>query len=414
MHRITWPWLVATLLLACGAPGARPDASVGVDGGAPDAGPVRDAGVPDAGARDAGPPDAGPFDGGPPFVPDAGALQVPWNGGPVLADAWLVLLLYPGVPEPQALVALADALPDSGWLHAVGAEYGVGLVGSSHYDVPFVAPTSFGNGDVAALIEQGLDAGLWPETTPDGSVPVWMVFYPPGTQNTEGPYSGEHLHVAVDGGQRVISWVAPYLEPPDAGVAPYEVITTHELIEALTDPYVFRTPGWRVTDPLSAIAQVSGGGAFSGGELGDLCEYFPPVALGPWSVTRSWSNEASAAGRCPCVPAPTGEPWAGLRGPLEPITLSPGQSVQVPLQLVSTPGVTRWALSLSGQAQTGQTLTDQLALSVSAEEAVVGQPLFVTLEAVRFTPHDTRGTWLLVSQVDGGLESELPIDVVVR
>ena len=45
---------------------------------------------------DAGSPDAGPLDAG--GLTDNAPLQVPFLGGPVLYDGWLVTLSYPGVP----------------------------------------------------------------------------------------------------------------------------------------------------------------------------------------------------------------------------------------------------------------------------------------------------------------------------
>jgi hypothetical protein len=99
----------------------------------------------------------------PPFVPDSGPFPVTF-GGTQLSRAWLVTLTYPGVPQPDAIERFGDFLPDSGWLHSVGDEYGVALAGHSHFEipVPYAAPSSEDPRDTAhTVIGRGLDAGWW-------------------------------------------------------------------------------------------------------------------------------------------------------------------------------------------------------------------------------------------------------------
>ncbi len=100
---------------------------------------------------------------------------------------------------------------------------------------------------------------------------------------------GEHFESATS--DRIEAWVAVH---SDAGVAPYEVIFTHEVLESLTDPRLVSDPAYRITQFGEPIELTPAGSLLNGGELADLCERFPSVPLGPFSVTRSWSNDASA------------------------------------------------------------------------------------------------------------------------
>jgi hypothetical protein len=314
----------------------------------------------------------------------------------VLRDAWLVTLTYPDVPDAGALVAMGDALPGSPWVATVAGEYGAGILGHTHYDVPLTAPAVFVDSDVTALVEQGLDAGWW--TVPDSGTPLWLVFYPGWSQpTTTFNDTGEHFDTP---GNRVVAWVAPH---EDAGVDFYEFVAGHEILEALTDPYPFTSAAYRA----SGVAFETIPGAGNGGELGDLCEYRPPIP-GPFALPRGWSNAASDAGFNPCVPEPAGiAPWGVLWAPLAPVVMDPDQQVTLALPALSPEGAGTWPLCVYANGD----LDIDLALSGTA---TAGQPVMATVTAPFFVPDGRSVTFTIISTPDGGESSAAVIQVDVR
>jgi hypothetical protein len=90
---------------------------------------------------------------------------------------------------------------------------------------------------------------------------------------------------------------------PRAGGQPLDEVTlatSHELIEAATDPHPFTNQGYVAVDHDHYIW-----GRTPGGELGDMCEYVELAEqplIGTFMVQRTWSNASAAAGHDPCVP----------------------------------------------------------------------------------------------------------------
>ena len=79
------------------------------------------------------------------------------------------------------------------------------------------------------------------------------------------------------------------------------VATSHELIEASTDPHVGSGTAYYMQDQLWSL---------EGGEVGDLCvteDNSDEYQESGFSVQRSWSNIAAKASHDPCVPAPAGD-----------------------------------------------------------------------------------------------------------
>jgi hypothetical protein len=83
--------------------------------------------------------------------------------------------------------------------------------------------------------------------------------------------------------------------------------SSHEIIEAVTDPKVATHPAWGAVDLPHRYW-----GLPSGQELGDLCvnqtAFYTPADVG-YVVQRTWSNQAIAKGHDPCVAAPVGLPY---------------------------------------------------------------------------------------------------------
>jgi len=96
--------------------------------------------------------------------------------------------------------------------------------------------------------------------------------------------------------------------------------TSHEFLEASTDPHFYTAPAWRNIDTDHFIW-----GDTPGAELGDMCEYvdaaFQPLVNGAL-VQRIWSNTSAAAGHDPCVPV-LATPYTGAAPVLDKITVTP-------------------------------------------------------------------------------------------
>ena len=91
------------------------------------------------------------------------------------------------------------------------------------------------------------------------------------------------------------------------GVDVLTLALSHELVEAVTDPFVNSNPAYTGIDPDHILWAI----AISGAEVADLCENEQPVSLVPadigYPVQRIWSNVGAKAGTGPCVPVPPGE-----------------------------------------------------------------------------------------------------------
>jgi hypothetical protein len=92
-----------------------------------------------------------------------------------------------------------------------------------------------------------------------------------------------------------------------AGEGPLDettIATSHELVEASTDPHPYTAAGYDQIDNAHLAWRRT-----PGAELGDMCEYLENAAqplVGSFLVQRTWSNASAAAGHDPCVPALSG------------------------------------------------------------------------------------------------------------
>jgi len=271
-------------LAACGGDNAGPTP--------PDAGAAPDAmGTPDA-AWQAGDHPAPP--------------QIMSAGGPVTTAPKIVPIFFQGPTddpfEPQVEEFLKELASGdySFWAEAT-AEYGVGAL---TIEPTVVSTDTAPGGDSAmqaylATMTDGTHAG-WPQADANTIFAVYLpqglVFTDPQGQCTSwGGYHDETTN--TNGDPRV------YAILPRCGgdiLDNLTVVTSHELVEAATDPLPFSNPAFVDADDAHFIW-----GMTPGGELGDMCEYVQEASariVGLYMVQRSWSNASAAAGHDPCVP----------------------------------------------------------------------------------------------------------------
>jgi hypothetical protein len=313
------------------------------DAGQPgDAGDAGDAGQPpDAGdAGDAGePPDAG--DGGFVEASHDAFPQIPYGGGPVLTHPALVTITFPNLAVTAQAQGFDDWIAASSWLVTVGAEYGVGD-GPPPEDVELDAgpPPWTGPSDIAAFLEGCFDAGALPAPVADGGQ-LYLLYLASNTPlkgicssvlgfHDRGDYQGVAFAYAVipDCPESVTGF--PDLEN-------LELVASHEIVEAATNPY---SKGWELTDKSNPWW------APGFGEVADVCEgqiWQDPDA--GWYTQLIWSNQQAALGTgSPCVPLPTTPYFNVSPQPDSPITIDAGSSLAIPITGWSTAPVQPWNL----------------------------------------------------------------------
>ena len=276
------------------------------------------------------------------FVPasHAPAPPIPSNGGSVLASANLVVVTFAGYPFADAIEAMADWLPSSRWLAATAAEYGVGTPSVlAKVRLPAAAPTFASASDFTAWVTSQVGAAL---PSPPSPSTLYVVVFPSGASFSDpsigsicGSFTGYHDAVAGAYTFAAIG-TCPNHVPGLTDVEQVERVFSHEVVEALTDPF---GDGFAARDPEDAWSFVGGG------EVADVCN-------GYWResgflAVRSWSNAAAAAGLDPCEPNAPGTPYFGVSASSASTHhVAAGGSITVDLAGFSTAPVSDWSVEL--------------------------------------------------------------------
>ena len=342
--------------------------------------------LPDAGATGATDAGAG-ADAGPFATAAHSTTLIPDNGGPTLGNATAVYITFANDPNRAYIEGLGRFLSTSHWLEIVGPQYGITSLGSLAIGLQQSAPSTLTDADLQSLLQQLLQDGTVPggavdagSVTPDagaatadggastldagarahdggaadagpgdaGATPqyVYLFFLPASTAFTNGgqalcSFSGGGYHNET----QLSNLDVPYavVQPcPAQGLTDLDVLqlaASHELIEALTDPYPVSQPAYAIKDPMYPLA------AF-GGEVGDACSFLAPRSWSEGSydqLQRVWSNSSAADGGDPCLPAPS--PYFGTSlTPETAVAVAAGQSATFQLVGWSTAPVAPWTL----------------------------------------------------------------------
>lgn len=337
---------------ACGSDGTSAD----LDGGLPDAaGDARKIVVKDASKPPA--PDAAYVrqgiscvrDGGPPplFVPGDGGVdaahprspQVISLGGPVLALPVFVPVTFDGDDLRGEKEDFLDSVGCTDYWRQIASDFAVGDgIGGLPVHLSEAAPDNISDDQIQAwLAKKLLTDPAFPKADANS---LYVLFYPPQTTitlqkdtscNSFGAY---HNSVTVQG-SHVAYAVIPQCGSFGAlsGIDGITAVTSHELIEAATDPYPYPNPAYAFPE-----ADGLGFALAAGGEVGDLCEFksdafFQPSGY-PFYVQRSWSNRRAFELEDPCVPALPG-PFFGV-APIAPglLSIDIGMGPQTPRGVV--------------------------------------------------------------------------------
>ena len=297
------------------------------------------------------------------------------GGGPVLATPRFVPIVFAAEDRTADIGAFMKVVGTSSWW-SIAAQYGVGPATASDPIVVQETPgAQITDAEVQTWLADKLD-GTHPEFgTPDTNA-IYMIYYPASTTIYDVAlgascqlFGGYHSETKIGGQKVVYSIIAR---------CPYEAmtsITSHELFEAATDPYISTATAWEGVDDPSETPYSSWYA-----ELGDLCEGagdVTPDDIG-YPVQRMWSNAASAAASDPCQPATTPyfrtAPSASAQ-----VSLAPGDTTTIDLVAFSdrdTGGP--WTVKAVG-VNYGQKL-DKLDVSLCRSSAQNGEhiPLVIT------------------------------------
>ncbi len=268
------------------------------------------------------------------------------GGGPVMTAPVVVPIFFAGDdPVLQGETEkFLNQLAASPYWTTIAHEYGVGNLTIHPTIVPAdAAPTSDGDiGAWLATMTDGTHDG-WPLA--DAST-VYAIYLPSGDVLTDNPgqctsYGGYHSEaMSAGGGSNIIYAIMPRCSVQGNFLYDLTLVTSHELLEAATDPFPFSAPAFVDPDADHYIWGVT-----PGGELGDMCEYVRAAnkaTVGNYIVQRTWSNESAAAGHDPCVPL-LATPYTGLAPVLDAdVSLTrhggaiPTKGVEIPLGMSKT------------------------------------------------------------------------------
>jgi hypothetical protein len=231
----------------------------------------------------------------------------------------------------------------------VSKEYGIATASHTHISLDAPPTGTITDVDVQTLIAERISDGTLPSSNADSEY-VYAVFYPSGVDVTLPPQAGGQ-RVCSLGPQAAYHWEAPHVAyaviPTCVFQGAIETLdeveesASHELIEAITDPFPITAPAFALTDANSPWA-------VSGGEVADLCEGEIETE-GGFSLQRVWSNSAASAdNQSPCVPF-TGTFFDASvssdgAGPSRSTPVSPGKSVSMIVEGFSTQLMPPWQL----------------------------------------------------------------------
>jgi hypothetical protein len=299
---------------------------------------------------------------GPTLLPD-----LTDHSGPVMAHVQLVPIFYTGDADITALTGFSQWIVGSQWLKAVGADYGVDT-GAMLQAVtrPDTAPAMIDDSDIVGNLYAGLADGSLPKPSGNLADALYMFHFPATTTVTAGSskscvdFGGYH-NSARRGGVEVSYAVIASCSGFVDGLSDLEnreVVASHELIEAATDPVPNNHPGFQLDDPTNPWSGF-------GSEVADLCQRADTTEIvreSGFVAQRSWSIAAASAEQDPCVPGANANYFNLAMKPNGVVRVAPGGHQAVTL-LAWASGM---AKGTSWQLQTGVAMTSTQTLTLGA------------------------------------------------
>jgi hypothetical protein len=368
-------------------------------------------------------------------APHADPPQVQDYGGPVLASPKIVPVFFSN-DDATMVSALKDFVSKVGgtkYWEAATAEYGIGAAtASTPIDLTEMAPATIDDTAIQTWLLGKLNGNdpAWPAN--DGNT-VYVLHYPSTTTITLGnqascqAFGGYHSNTTLDaahGSADVAYAVVPRCSN-FAGMSTQDATTgseSHELIEAVTDPYPQTNPAYATIDTAHAYWQR----VLGGGEVGDMCAQFPQAfvkfpELPLYTVQRTWSNKAAKAGHDPCQPIFPGEgayfnaspdlqdtisvTFMGMPVTYKGVEIPLGQSKTIDLDLFSDGPANPWTVEAKDLASLLNPMAPPaLGLSLDATQGQNGQKLHLTITVMTAGKRGTE-TFLIVNKDANGNEN---------
>jgi len=330
-------------------------------------------------------------------------------GGPVLHAPEIVPIFFAGDDLQPAIETFLDALPGSAYWSITTSEYGVGT--------PVIEP-SIVTTDPPPTTDDELQAWLEDHLTRPVPAPGWIApddntlyitFLPAGVTLTAGmdvsckTFGGYHDETAQSG---IVYALVPRCATQNQPIDEITPPTSHELIEAATDPYPETRPGFVTVDAPNVVWEYT-----PGAEVGDMCEYVADAfqrLVGDFAVQRTWSNKSAAAGHDPCVPL-LDQPYVAAAPILDDVELAGtktkgiqitnGSSVSFDVKLISDRPTDDWTIKVDDVASIIQQTPAELQCSIDRTTAKTGDTARVT--CTRLMDGQGGGSeFVLVSKLD--------------
>jgi hypothetical protein len=327
-------------------------------------------------------------------APHPAYARVASLGGSTLHNPTVRAVYFAHDPFASQLDALIGGLGLSKYWGTTTSEYSVGPLSAgpsiTRTDAP---PASTTQTDVEAWLAAQLDGTHAGWGTADPST-VYLLYYPSsskmlvGTRHSCTDLGGYHEQIAVGG---IAIPYAVVFECADLAFATQ--LTTHEIIEAVTDPFPDTAPAWTSLDKDHMPWMLIGGS-----EVGDMCESASGLPLvGQYSVVTTWSNASLVSGGAPCVPDDGPEPYFNSAPVLtdtcfpmidQTFVKSPcmrvpvGQSKTIDVDLFSMgPTSARWSVRAQALPQNSGTAAPNLGFTWDQAKGQNGDVLHLTVTA---------------------------------
>ena len=302
------------------------------------------------------------------------APQIESDGGPVLATARVVPVIYSADPLLAPLTDYFARLGTSGYLGSALGEYGVtGVTVTAPVVIGDAPPASMSDFDLYVWLWGLIDQGTLPAA--DGNT-MFHVILPPQTQVIAGVLYGYSTPTCAPGTAETYSsagGTAPFSyvprcagsTPGAGGVSDVTARGTQALVDALVNPFQWEAPAYGDPSwPGSGWSSLVAGsyGYLPAYGLGEMCRgtlhdaTMTPADLG-YLVPRIWSNQAAATGHDPCAdPAATGAYFNAAPDIVggtqfasssfaKGVTIPVGGKITLPVRLFSDGPTDDWTLS---------------------------------------------------------------------
>ena len=263
--------------------------------------------------------------------------------GPVIASPNLVTITFDNDSNATVLDQYGTWITTGGYLPAAAGEYGIGNgtaqsvhVSSSTYPAPI--NTGSNANAFPEYLQSLLNAGVLPAFATNN---VYALVLPANWADTSTfcqTFGGYHTNFTDHFGNLVGYAIIPDCASLYGGTVlqqqqSVEVVISHELVEAATDP---RTGTYQLQDPQNPWT-------YEGGEVGDLCATLGTYySSGNYVAQLIWSNQAVQANNPPCQPWNSANTYYSLVGPATMATGTPGSQVHIT--------VTGWSSKTSSQS----------------------------------------------------------------